>query len=112
MTASVDATKRAIRNHLKASLGLQTPLGALKVSKGIGEGANALVFSAKWGQGDVAAKFLAEDCSGGLSNASGRYKRFVDEFRELVQLSASGAVVSMYHFGLTWRRATARSRTS
>ena len=100
MIASVDATKRAIRNHLKASPGLQTPLGALQVGKGIGEGANALVFRAKWGRGDVAAKFLAEDSSGGLSNASGRYKRFVDEFRELVQLSPSGAVVSMYHFGL------------
>ena len=70
------------------------------MGEGIGEGANALVFRAKWGRGDVAAKFLAEDCSGGLSNASGRYKRFVDEFRELVQLSPSGAVVSMYHFGL------------
>ena len=100
MTASVDATKKAIRNHLKANPELQTPLGALRVGKGIGEGANALVFRARWGRGDVAAKFLAEDCSRGLSNASGRYKRFVDEFRELVQLSPSGALVSMYYFGL------------
>lgn len=100
MTANVEATKRAIRNHLKASPALQTPLGMLQVGKGIGEGANALVFQARWGRRDVAAKFLAEDCSGGLSNASRRYKRFVDEFRELVQLSHSGAVVSMYQFGL------------
>src|SRR5215203_3517223 len=100
MTASVDATKRAIRNHLKANPSLQTPLGPPQVGKGIGEGANALVFRAKWGRKDVAAKFLAEDCSGGLSNASTRYRRFVDEFRELVQFSHSEAVVSMYHFGL------------
>ena len=100
MTVSVDAAKRAIRDHLKANPDLQTPLGTLQVGKSIGEGANALVFRARWGRGDVAAKFLAEDCSGGLVNASGRYKRFVDEFRELVQLSHSGAVVSMYQFGL------------
>jgi serine/threonine-protein kinase len=100
MTTSVDAAKKSIRGHVKANPELQTPLGALQVGKGIGEGANALVFRARWGRKDVAAKFLAEDCSGGLSNASGRYKRFVDEFRELVQLSHSGAVVSMYQFGL------------
>jgi serine/threonine protein kinase len=100
MVANADATKKAIRNHLKGNPELQTPLGPLRVGKGIGEGANALVFRAQWGRGHVAAKFLAEDCSGGLPKASRRYKRFVDEFRELVQLSPSGAVVSMYHFGL------------
>lgn len=100
MTASVDATKNAIRGHLKGNPEIETPLGPLQVDKEIGEGANALVFQAQWGRGHVAAKFLAEDCSGGLPNASMRYRRFVDEFRELVQLSPSGAVVSMYHFGL------------
>lgn len=101
MAVSVDAAKRKIRVHLKGNPELETPLGPLRVGRGIGEGANALVFRAQWGRGHVAAKFLAEDCSGGLPNASRRYKRFVDEFRELVQLSPSGAVVSMmYQFGL------------
>ncbi len=100
MAVSVDAAKRKIRVHLKGNPELETPLGPLRVGRGIGEGANALVFRAQWGRGYVAAKFLAEDCSGGLPNASRRYKRFVDEFRELVQLSPSGAVVSMYQFGL------------
>lgn len=100
MTADIGAAKRAIRGHLKSHPELQTPLGTLRVDREIGEGANALVFRAQWGRGHIAAKLLAEDCSGGLPNASRRYERFVDEFRELVQLSASGAVVSMYQFGL------------
>lgn len=100
MAASVDAAKRKIHSHLKGNPELETPLGPLRVGSEIGEGANALVFRAQWGRGQVAAKFLAEDCSGGLPNASRRYKRFVDEFRELVQLSTSGTVVSMYHFDL------------
>ena len=49
---------------LRVNPEVQTPLGLLRLGKGIGEGANALVLRAQWGRGHVAAKFLAEDCSG------------------------------------------------
>lgn len=91
----VQQAKSVLRTHLKNEPTIETPLGDLEVEDLWGEGANALVFAAQWG-GDVAVKFLAEDCS---SRKSRRYSRFVTEFRELVKLSHTGAVVNLYYFG-------------
>ena len=89
------ATKNKIRTFFKSTSQIKTPLGILRVGEQLGEGGNALVFTANWGR-DVAVKFLAEDCS---VKESTRYKRFITEFRELAQLANTGVVVSIHYFG-------------
>src|SRR6266545_2273456 len=95
MAKNVEQTKSEIRNYVKNSPTIRTALGDLKVSKTLGEGGNALAYSAEWGKKAVAVKFLAEDCSNGESK---QYKRFIAEFREIVQLQDTGLVASFYMF--------------
>ncbi|MGG1518746.1 serine/threonine-protein kinase [Paenibacillus oryzisoli] len=94
-TVTVDQIKNVIREHFKKSNVIPNILGEIVVSSGIGQGGNALVFEAKWGNNPVALKVLAEDCSQSITT---RTKRFFTEVREIIQLSDTSAVVPIYHF--------------
>lgn len=95
MSTQVDLQKNSIRQFLKEQNELQTTLGKVNIGKEIGQGGNALVYSATWGRTDVAIKFLAEDCS---ESFSARYHRFITEVREIIKLSHTGTVVPIYFF--------------
>lgn len=78
---------------MKKERGISSPLGYIEVNEAIGEGGNAIVYNAQFGQNQVALKVLAEQKN------SSKYERFVTEFREIVQLSDTKAVVPIYFFG-------------
>lgn len=92
----VQTAKNSIRSFIRRNSTIVTPLGDVEIVEEIGEGGYAVVFSARWG-GEAAVKFLAEDIS---SEEPARYRRFVTEFRELIKLSHTGAVVNLYYFGV------------
>ncbi|KXY64612.1 serine/threonine-protein kinase [Bacillus cereus] len=85
--------KNLIRNFIKEKKFIDSPLGNIDVKEQIGEGGNAIVYNAQFGQNQVALKLLAEE------KDSRKYKRFITEFREIVQLAETGAVVPVYYFG-------------
>ncbi len=94
MLKSVEHSKNAIREFIKKSSVLVTPLGDFPIRGSIGEGGNALVYELDAGKGrQLAVKFLAEDCS---SEKSKRYQRFLTEYREIVQLQDTGLVASAF----------------
>ncbi|TMW71179.1 serine/threonine-protein kinase [Alteribacter natronophilus] len=90
---SIQDKKNKIRRFIKQEKCIDSPLGPITVEERIGEGGNALVYSSKLGTKQVALKILAED------NKSSKYKRFITEFREIVQLADTGAVVPIYYLG-------------
>ena len=96
MKLTPDQSKNEIRSHIRKNNVVDTLLGELIIEKELGQGGNALVYSGKWGNNTVAIKFLAEDCSVEISS---RYQRFVTEFRELVKLSSTNAIIPVYLFG-------------
>ena len=74
---------------------LETPMGDINVKGGIGEGGNAIVFNADFGKNEVAIKILAEE----VGQNSTKYRRFLTEFKEIVQLAETRAVVPIYYYG-------------
>lgn len=97
MVSKVDEDKNKLRLFFKETKFIDTILGKVEIEEEIGQGGNALVFSAIWGRTQVAIKFLAEDCS---IEATSRHKRFVTEVREVIKLSDSQAVVPIYFYDL------------
>jgi serine/threonine protein kinase len=93
---SSDEYKNIIRKHLKQNRFLSTWLGDVEIIAPLGEGGNAIVYSAKFGKNLIALKFLAEDSA---KEQTDRYKRFVAEFRELIQLADTGLVTSIFALG-------------
>lgn len=91
---NVQENKNKIRRFIKEKNRIESPLGVIEVYEGIGEGGNALVYNARFGKNEVALKLLAEE------EGSSKYKRFLIEFREIVQLADTGAVVPIFYFGL------------
>ncbi|TCJ85803.1 UNVERIFIED_ORG: serine/threonine-protein kinase [Bacillus cereus] len=85
--------KNLIRRFIKKEKVIDSPLGNIDVKEQIGEGGNAIVYNAQFGQNQVALKLLAEE------KDSQKYKRFITEFREIVQLVETGAVVPIYYLG-------------
>lgn len=91
---NVQENKNKIRQFIKGENRIESPLGVIEVKESIGEGGNALVYNAQFGENEVALKLLAEE------EGSSKYKRFLTEFREIVQLADTGAVVPIFYFGL------------
>jgi serine/threonine protein kinase len=90
---NVQEIKKSIRDFLKVEKTIISDLGSILVKKRIGEGGNALVYSAEFGKSEVALKMLAEQ------RDSSKYNRFLTEFREIIQLAETKAVVPVYYFG-------------
>jgi serine/threonine protein kinase len=90
-----DKDKKVIRDALKDNENIESQIGLIRVKKGIGEGGNALVFNADFGTNEVAVKVLSED----VESNSSKYRRFLTEFREIVQLADTNAVVPIFYFG-------------
>ncbi|MER2172292.1 MAG: serine/threonine-protein kinase, partial [Psychrobacillus psychrodurans] len=84
--------KKQIRSFFKTNDTIVTDFGEIKIKKEIGEGGNALVYDIELGRNEVALKILAEKMD------STKYKRFLTEFRELVQLADTKCVVPIYYF--------------
>lgn len=70
-------------------------MGDINVKGEIGEGGNAIVFNADFGKNEVAIKILAEE----VGQNSTKYRRFLTEFKEIVQLAETRAVVPIYYYG-------------
>lgn len=96
MALTVDEEKNKIRSFIKKNRYLETMLGQITLQSEIGQGGNALVYSAVWGKSEVAVKLLAEDCA---VEQSTRYQRFITEVREIIKLSDTKAVVPIYYVG-------------
>jgi serine/threonine protein kinase len=99
MSQNVDEAKKSIRTFIRSNPQIATLLGDLTIETRVPpkEGGNALVYLASWGRGKtVVIKILAEDCS---ARQTQRYERFLTAFREMIQLSDSGVVVSAYTLG-------------
>jgi serine/threonine protein kinase len=96
MAGTVDEEKNKIRIFIRSNNHLETVLGSIDFDSEIGQGGNALVYSATWGLGEVAVKILAEDCA---VKKSSRYQRFITEVREIIKLSDTRAVVPIYYTG-------------
>ncbi|MGR2743149.1 protein kinase domain-containing protein [Bacillus sp. N6] len=91
----IDNNKKVIRSFLKTEGKLETPMGDINVKGEIGEGGNAIVFTADFGKNEVAIKILAEE----VGQNSTKYRRFLTEFKEIVQLAETRAVVPIYYYG-------------
>jgi serine/threonine protein kinase len=91
----IDANKKLIRDFLLKEKKIESPIGTINVKSVIGEGGNALVFCSDFGKNEVALKVLAED----VDSNSSKYKRFLTEFKEIVQLAETRAVVPIYFYG-------------
>jgi serine/threonine protein kinase len=89
-----DTAKNQIRNFFRNEGAISTNMGEIPVKKEIGQGGNAVVFSADFGKNEVALKVLAED----LESNSTKYKRFLTEFKEIVQFAETRAVVPIYYY--------------
>lgn len=97
MVSNNEEAKARIRQYVKTEGHLDTTLGTLQIGDQIGEGANSLVYAAAYSQtGQLVVKFLMEECS---PTHSKRYKRFLTEIRELMQLSDTGLVASVHQMG-------------
>ncbi|MEW4210702.1 protein kinase [Priestia megaterium] len=90
---TVQENKNLIRQFIKRENQFDSPLGTIDVKENIGEGGNALVYNAILGKNEIALKILAEQ------KDSTKYKRFITEFREIVQLAETQAVVPIYYLG-------------
>ncbi|NGM83392.1 protein kinase [Paenibacillus sp. 7124] len=97
MASNIDQQKNIIRKFFKDNNIIDTLLGEIYVMDELGQGGNAIVYSALWGRSVVAIKFLAEDCS---VKTTSRHQRFVTEVREIIKLSDSQAVVPIYLYDL------------
>lgn len=84
--------KSTIRKYIRERGKIESDLGTITITQEIGEGGNALVFNALLGKKEVALKVLAEQ-----KNTS-KYRRFISEFREIIQLAETKAVVPIYYF--------------
>lgn len=74
-TIKSDIIKKSIIDHFKEVNLIETPIGAITLSKVIGEGANGIVFEGEWKNQPVAIKFYCNE-----GGAKGRkFLRFVDE---------------------------------
>ena len=92
-----EQAKRNISAFITGHPLITTEIGTVSDLEEIGEGGNAIAYSAKLEKvKSVVIKFLAEDC---LSHNSTRFLRFYDEFRKLILLADSGLVASVYAFG-------------
>jgi serine/threonine protein kinase len=91
----VDTNKNLIRRHLRGKKQIDSLLGAIDIIEEIGEGGNAIVYNAKFGIKEIALKLLAED----VQSNSSKYKRFITEFKEIIQLTETQAVVPIYYYG-------------
>lgn len=92
----VQELKNRIRIRLKEMPVISSPLGEIKVDTVIGEGGTALVYSSSF-LGSSAIKIIAEEIT---DPPSSRYKRILDEYRGLLKLVRTGAIVSLYHYGV------------
>lgn len=90
-----DIEKNLIRDFLKEQKNIESEMGLIPVKNEIGQGGNAVVFNAELGSNEIALKVLAED----VESNSTKYKRFLTEFREIVQLAETRAVVPIYYYG-------------
>lgn len=90
---NVQELKKIIVEFIKREKKIDSELGTIFIKEKIGEGGNALVYKAEFGKNKVALKVLAEE------KDSSKYKRFLTEFREIVQLAETKAVVPIYYFG-------------
>lgn len=90
---NVQDMKRIITTFFKSTQSITSELGTILIKEKIGEGGNALVYNAQYGRNEVALKILAEKID------SSKYHRFITEFREIVQLADTKAVVPIYYFG-------------
>ncbi len=88
--------KNHIRSWIKNNQKVDSSLGEIAIGKLLGEGGNALVFESPF-LGGTAVKFLAELVT---SPPSTRYARFLDEYRNLIKLVTTAAVVPLYQFGI------------
>jgi serine/threonine protein kinase len=88
--------KNHIHSWVKSNQTIDSPLGEIIIGKQIGEGGNALVFESPF-VGGTAIKFLSESVS---SPPSTRYARFLDEYRNLIKLVPTAAIVPLYHLGI------------
>jgi len=88
--------KNYIRGWVKSNQAIDSDLGEIVIGPLLGEGGNALVFDSPFA-GGTAIKILAESVS---SPSSTRYTRFLDEYRNLIRLVPTGAIVPLYQFGV------------
>jgi hypothetical protein len=88
--------KNHIHSWIKGNQKIDSPLGEIKIGRQIGEGGNALVFESPF-LGGTAIKFLSESVS---FPPSTRYARFLDEYRNLIKLIPTAAIVPLYHYAL------------
>lgn len=95
MVNEIDQQKNNIRKYFRQQNNIITRLGDVVVHDELGQGGNAVVFSATWGRTQVAIKFLAEDCA---NEVSSRYNRFLTEVREIIKIADSQAVVPIYFY--------------
>lgn len=91
----IDNDKNLIRGFLKAEGKIETQMGDITVKGEIGQGGNAIVFTGDFGKSEVAVKILAEE----VGQNSTKYRRFLTEFKEIVQLAETRAVVPIYYYG-------------
>ncbi len=91
---SADEKKNLIRGFLKNKKQIESKMGMINLKGEIGQGGNAIVFKANFGMNTVALKILAED----VESNSKKYKRFLTEFKEIVQLADTRAVVPIYYY--------------
>lgn len=92
--STIQENKQIIIKYLKSESKVESNLGVLNLKEKLGEGGNALVYNAQFGRSEVALKILAEN------KGSTKYNRFITEFREIVQLADTKAVVPIYYLGL------------
>lgn len=88
--------KSWIRNWVNRHRKIESDLGDIVIGNLLGEGGNAIVFDTPFA-GGAAIKFLAELVSAPHSK---RYARFLDEYRNLIKLVSTGAIVPIYQFGI------------
>ncbi|WJX07552.1 serine/threonine-protein kinase [Bacillus cereus] len=91
---SIDEKKNLIRSFLKKEKKIESKMGTIELKGEIGQGGNAIVFKATFGMNTIALKILAED----VGSNSTKYKRFLTEFKEIVQLADTKAVVPIYYY--------------
>ncbi|PET14989.1 hypothetical protein CN513_20975 [Bacillus cereus] len=91
---SIDEKKNLIRSFFKKEKKIESKMGTIDLKGEIGQGGNAIVFKATFGMNTIALKILAED----VGSNSTKYKRFLTEFKEIVQLADTKAVVPIYYY--------------
>ena len=90
--------KSIIREHVKVNPRISTPLGPLEIDLSYcREGANSLVYKTDF-NGPAVIKFLTTPAT---EPPSGKYARFIQEFKNLLRATRTDAVVHMYYFGTT-----------